>query len=842
MDLGRRGGPRSNREGKSPAGVRCRRFVAAFLVVCAPALAATGGEAREEGEMGGRTASDLGVPPSPDRAQLGQAEPTARTYDIPAGDLAPALNRFADESGLRLVYGAEIAQGVRTDGLRGSYTPEQALRLLLAGSGIRYRFADARTVTLEGAAAGPGGGAIPLDPIRVEGRSENPSGPVDGYVADVGRTGTKTATPLIETPQSITVITRDRLDAQDADTINEALRYVPGVLGEAFGFDSRVDFLQYRGFDEGGVGVFRDGLALRSRGFAEFRPELYGAERVEVLRGPASVLYGQGAPGGLLNVVTKQPTREAFGELEVEAGSFEHYEGKFDLGGPVYGTDSLSFRLTGLFRESGTQIDFIDDDRVFIAPALKWESQETQGRTSFTLLGHVQDDRTGATNQFLPASGTLDSNPNGTVPVDRFIGEQDFDEFDRTTFSAGYLFEHQFDETWTVRQNARYDDLKVDYKTVFGIGLLGDQRTLNRAPFRAEGDTGLVAVDNQAQAELVTGPAAHTLLFGVDYQYYDVDERQSSGSLLTIDLFDPDYGAEIPPLAAFRDTRIKQEQIGIYAQEQLKLYENLILTLGGRQDFVFTELDNQLAGSTEDNRDQEFSWRAGLVYLFDAGVAPYASYSESFLPVPDVDDSGDLFDPETGEQFEVGVKFQPPQSDSFVTVSAFHLTRQNVVTPDPGTPGRQSQTGEIRSRGFEFEALASFPFGLDLIAGYTFQDVEVTEDKDNEALEGNRPETVPEHLASLWADYTVPEGPLAGLGLGAGVRFKGSTFGDEENSFTVDEYVLVDAAVRYDWRNFSFAVNAQNLLDNRHVASCQSESACFYGIDQTFTGSISYRW
>ena len=794
--------------------------------------------------MGGRTASDLGVPPWPDRAQLGQAEPTARTYDIPAGDLAPALNRFADESGLRLVYGAEIAQGVRTDGLRGSYTPEQALRLLLAGSGIRYRFADARTVTLEGAAAGPGGGAIPLDPIRVEGRSENPSGPVDGYVADVGRTGTKTATPLIETPQSITVITRDRLDAQDADTINEALRHVPGVLGEAFGFDSRVDFLQYRGFDEGGVGVFRDGLALRSRGFAEFRPELYGAERVEVLRGPASVLYGQGAPGGLLNVVTKQPTREAFGELEVEAGSFEHYEGKFDLGGPVYGTDSLSFRLTGLFRESGTQIDFIDDDRIFIAPALKWESQETQGRTSFTLLGHFQDDRTGATNQFLPASGTLDSNPNGTVPVDRFIGEQDFDAFDRTTFSAGYLFEHQFDETWTVRQNARYDDLKTDYRTVFGGGLDADQRTLNRFPFVAEGDTRLVTVDNQAQVNFATGPAAHTMLFGVDYQYYDVDELTRFDFTITvpIDLFDPDYGADVPLPDVSADTNIEQHQVGLYAQEQLKLYENLVLTLGGRYDFVTTELNDQLTGLTEDNKDQEFSWRAGLVYLFDAGVAPYASYSESFLPIPDTDnDSGDLFDPETGEQFEVGVKFQPPQANSFVTLSAFHLTRQNVVTSDPDNPGAESQTGEVRSQGFEVEALASFPFGLDLIASYTFQDVEVTED-DDEALEGNRPETVPEHLASLWADYTVPEGPLAGLGLGAGVRFKGSTFGDEENSFTVDEYVLVDAAVRYDWRNFSFAVNAQNLLDNRHVASCQSESACFYGIDQTFTGSISYRW
>ena len=839
MGLGRRAGPQRMHGGDFLTGRWARDFGAVFFMAGALVLAASGSEAGDQEKPGDRTAEERSGSSPIDEVQLGQAEQTL-TYDIPAGSLANALNLFADESGIQLVYGTEIAEGLRTNGVRGDYTPEQALRLLLAGSGIRYRFADAKTVTLEGAAAQPDGGAIPLDPVRVEGRSENPFGPIDGYVANIGTTGTKTGTPLIETPQSITIITRDRLDAQDADTINEALRYVPGVLGEAFGFDSRVDFLQYRGLDEGGVGVFRDGLALRSRGFAEFRPDLYGAERVEVLRGPASVLYGQGAPGGLLNVVSKQPTREAFGELEVEAGSFDHYEGKFDLGGPIPGTDSLSFRLTGLFRESGTQIDFIDDDRVFIAPALKWESQETQGRTSFTLLGHFQDDSTGATNQFLPASGTLDSNPNGTVPVDRFTGEQDFDEFDRTTFAAGYLFEHQFDETWTIRQNARYDDLKTDYRTAFGVGLDADQRTLNRFAFTAEGDTGLVTVDNQAQVDFATGPAAHTVLLGLDYQYYDVDERQRSGAAPTIDLFDPDYGANVPTPAVFSDANIKQHQIGLYAQEQLKLYENLILTLGGRQDFVFTDLDDNFRGSTEDNKDQEFSWRAGLVYLFDAGIAPYASYSESFLPIPDTDDdSGELFDPETGEQFEVGVKFQPPESNSYVTVSAFHLTRQNVVTSS--TPGTQSQTGEVRSRGFEVEALASLPFGLDLLASYTFQDVEITED-DNEDEEGNRPQTVPEHLASLWADYNVQEGPLAGFGLGAGIRYKGSTFGDDRNSFTVDDYILVDAAVRYRWKDFVFAVNAVNLLDNRHVAACQGENACFYGVDQSFTGSVTFRW
>ena len=758
-------------------------------------------------------------------------------FNIPSQDLNAALLSFADTAGVQLFYDVSRVENLRSTAVRGDLTRQEALARLLDGTGIAFRFTDSSTVTLQPMTAEQGSGPQQLGPITVEARSESAIGPVDGYVANRSLTGTKTNTPLIETPQSISIITRDQLDDRDADTINEALRYTPGFQGEVFGNDSRVDFLRYRGFDEAGTGVFLDGLQLRSSAFAEFRPELYGAQRVEVLRGPASVLYGQSGAGGLVNLVTKRPTFEPFGEVELEAGSFDHFEGKADIGGPLAGLETLAFRLTGLFRDSDTQVDFVDDNRKFIAPALTFRPRED---TTLTILGRYQDDRTGSTNQFLPAEGTLDSNPNGTIPDRRFIGEPGFDGFDRTAYGIGYLLEHEVSTIWTFRQNARYDALEVDSKSVFGGGLQADQRTLNRFAFVANGDTDQFTVDTQAQADFVTGGAAHTLLLGVDYQRYEVDDFQRFGAAPSLDIFSPVYGAAFarPPVST--DANTVQDQVGLYAQEQLKIFEDLVVTVGGRHDFVFSEREDRLADTKSDQDDSEFSWRAGLVYLFDVGLAPYANYSRSFLPIVGTDGNGDAFEPETGTQYEVGVKYQPPGFNSSVTLAAFHITRENVRTPDPNNPLNQVQTGEVRSQGIEVEGTASFDFGLDLTAAYTFQDVEITES--NAGDEGNRPTLIPEHLASLWADYGVQTGPLAGLGIGGGVRYKGSTFGDAANSFKVDDFILVDAAIRYDWRDFTFALRADNLLDNRHVAGCSSGNACFYGTEQTIVASVRYRW
>ncbi|BCH21112.1 TonB-dependent siderophore receptor [Mesorhizobium sp. L-8-3] len=674
-----------------------------------------------------------------------------------------------------------------------------------------------------------------LEEITIRERIENAWGPVDGYVAHQSATATKTDTPLIETPQSISVVTADQMDAQSVESIGNALRYTAGVTGEQFGNDLRGFGLQIRGFGVSDEAFYKDGLRLKGTDFASFLAfDPYGAERLEILRGPSSVLYGQNSPGGIVNYVSKRPVDQTLREVEFSAGSFDRFQGQFDMGGKIDDLGVWTFRLTGLARDGDTHVDYVEDNRLFIAPALTWRPDAD---TSLTLLASLQKDNAGWGIQFLPASGTVKPNPFGRLPASRFVGEPDFDKYDLTLATIGYEFQHRFNETWQVRQNLRYAYLRNVQDGVFGSGLEPDGRTYNRYADEGRSQLGNFAVDNQAQADFDTGPVRHKLLMGLDYQYNDYSDWGTYADVDPIDIFDPVYGAPLPPLAVYQDSKNKQSQFGIYAQDQAKL-GNWALTAGGRYDWTNNETLDKLSGDTSEQADDAFTGRVGLVYLSDIGLAPYVSYSTSFLPELGTDASGNLFDPTTGEQYEVGVKYQPQGWNSFITLAAFDLTKENVVRYFGNDP---FQTGKIRSRGIEVEGVASFDSGLDVKLAYTYLDVSIRDD--SEGNEGNTPYGVPEHQASLWADYTIPTGQFEGLGFGAGVRYIGSTYGDDANSFKVPAVTLVDAALHYDWRDFQFKLAASNLFDEEYVASCFSEAfGCFYGETRKVTGSVKYRW
>jgi len=661
-----------------------------------------------------------------------------------------------------------------------------------------------------------------------------------GYVAEEISSGNKIGAPLTETPQSVSVITRDQLAAKGVDRLSEALRYTPGVQGETFGFEPRTTFLRFRGFDATTSGLYRNGLQLRNPSFAVgYSPEPYGAERVEVPRGPSSVLYGAGSPGGLVNFVSKRPTQEPFGEVVFEPGSNNRLQGKVDLSGPIDEDGTFSYRLTGVFREADTQVEHVPNDRLFFAPAVRWRPSDA---TTLTLLGRYQEDDT-RSSQRLPVSGTLEPNPNGALPVDRFLGEPDVDRYDREQWSIGYLFSQDIGSAWTFEQNLRYYSMGLDDVTVFGTDLQDDMRTLNRSLFESFGELDGIALDNQAQVDFATGEARHTFLLGVDVQHIDVGSEQNFGSAPPIDVFDPSFGSEVPEPAPFQDTEIDQRQIGVYAQDHVDLYDKWTLALNGRVDWARTETDRILAETQTEQDDTEFTGRVGLVYESDIGLAPYASYSESFLPSLGTDPDGEAFEPETGEQWEVGARYQPPGSNSYLTVALFDLTRENFLQTDPET-FQQMQTGEANSQGIEVEGVASFDFGLDVTASYTRQDVEITESV-NEAEEGDRPTQVREQMGTGWADYTLQDGPLAGLGLGAGVRYLGPSFGDTPNTLKAPGVTLADAAVHYDWEGIRLQMNVDNVFDNEHVASTFAsgpQDFATYGAERTITASIRYRW
>ena len=642
-----------------------------------------------------------------------------------------------------------------------------------------------------------------------------------GFVPSTLTAGSKIGARPLETPQSVSVITQDQLEVQDATTLAEALRYTPGIQGEAWGFEPRFTWLKVRGFDATQTGLYRDGLQLRNVNYAVgYNVEPYGMERIEVLRGPASVLYGAGSPGGVVSFASKRPTQVAQREVAIETGSFGRVQGQADLSGPVDPNGVLSYRLTGLVRDSDTQVEYVQNDRLFVAPAL---TLRPGASTSWTVLGHVQRDDTGA-SQALPIEGTLEDNALGEVPTDFFTGAPGVDQYDRNEWSASSLFEHRIGETWTLRQNTRYYRSDLDDVTVYATGLADDGRTLSRSVFGTYGSLDGLALDNSVRATVTSGAAQTTVLGGLDVQSVDVGLRQTFGGAPSLDLFAPDYDQAVDAPPDFADTQTQQTQTGVYLQGQLKWAERLVLSLNGRYDWARTETTNAMAdGAVTEQDDAAFTGRAGLVYITPLGIAPYASYAESFLPQIGLDADGQPFAPERGRQWEAGVKVQPEAWNGFFTVALFDLTRFDFLQYDP-TTFLQVQTGEVRSRGVEVEGVASLVSGLDVTAGFTALDVEIVESS-NEAELGQRPTQIPDLTASLWADYSVQGGPLDGLGLGAGVRHIGASFGDLPNTIEAPAATLADAAVYYDWDRVRLAVNVQNVFDDAYVASAFARSS-----------------
>jgi len=782
------------------------------------------------------TASATPAEPN-DMAQLAQANATLR-WDIPAQPLADALTGFGRRSGLQVTVDGALLRGLSTRGASGNLTPAQALDGLLAGTGLAWRFTGPSTVKVERPAAD--GAALTLDPISVTAGTETAWGPVDGVVAHRSATATKTDTPIARTPQTILVVTRDQMDAQGAQTVPQALRYTSGVLTDRNGADQRTDYLFSRGF---ALDQYLDGLRLLSGTWAIPQIDSFGLERVEVLKGPASVLYGQASPGGLASLVTKRPLDDAQHEIQLQGGTFDRVQGAVDLTGPLDDEGRFLYRFVALGRDADTQIDQTKARRLYVAPSFTWKPGDD---TSFTLLSSYTHDPFSGAYYKLPAVGTVLDNPNGRIPEDFYSGDRTFDRQERTQYSVGYALDHRLDDIFTLRQNARYMRIEGDYKILVVGNLQADQHTINRSAYAATEDTDALTLDNQLEAKFDTGIAGHTVVGGVDYQRTFNDRTDAFGGAPSIDYLNPVYGQAIADPSPFLSHEQDIRQIGLYLQDQIDIGA-LSLVFGGRQDWAESETDDKLGGGRTKQEDDAFTGRVGLLYSFDNGIAPYVSWSESFQPVTGTDFGGNPFEPTTGTQYEIGVKVEPPGWNSLLTLSAYTLKQQNVPTADPVNTFFQVQTGEIETRGIEAELKSNPLDGLNLIAAYAFLDSEVT--KSNDGIEGNVPVYQPRHTASLWGDYTIQDGALAGLGGGGGARYVGETWGDAANTFEVPDYWLFDAVLRYDLGGLgpmldgaSLAVNATNLFDKRHVTECQNINTCYYGTGRTVYATLKYRW
>ncbi len=698
---------------------------------------------------------------------------------------------------------------------------------------------------------------------------ESAWGPAATIAARQSATGTKTDTPIQKVPQSISVVTAEEMALHQPKSVKEALSYTPGVAVGTRGASNTYDYLIIRGFAADGQSQnnYLNGLKMQGNFYNDAVIDPYMLERAEIMRGPVSVLYGKSSPGGLLNMVSKRPTTEPLKEVQFKAGTDSLFQTGFDFSDALDDDGVYSYRLTGLARSANAQQKGSEEQRYAIAPAFTWRPDD---KTNFTFLSYFQNEPETGYYGWLPKEGTVEPLPNGKrLPTDFNVGEKNNTDSRNETMS-GYSFDHEFNDTFTVRQNLRFAQNKVSQKSVYGYGMCSDPlyssnpssspcanvpqsqwgHTLTRQYVIDNEKLENFSVDTQLQSKFATGSVDHTLLTGVDFMRMrnDIDSWFGyAGSVAPSDIYnldrsDFDFGAHPNPSGPYR-VLLKQKQTGLYVQDQAQ-WDKVLVTLGGRYDWADQSSFNRDYGNKSERDDKEFTWRGGVNYLFDNGVTPYFSYSESFEPASQTDANGDLFAPSKGKQYEVGVKYVPEDRPIVVTGALYQLTKTNNLMADPNGSLFSVEGGEIRARGVELEAKAALSASVNLVGSYTYTDAEYTTDTN---YKGNTPAQVPKHMASLWADYTFFDGPLSGLTLGTGGRYTGSSYGDPANSFKVGSYTVVDALVRYDLARVGMAgsnvaLHVNNLFDREYVASCFNTYGCFWGAERQVVATATFRF
>ncbi|ANE74255.1 TonB-dependent siderophore receptor [Dickeya solani] len=680
---------------------------------------------------------------------------------------------------------------------------------------------------------------------------ESVTAPLKGMVAKESASGTKTSTPLIKTPQSVTVVTRDQMDAQAVSSVSDALNYSSGVVTNYRGSSNRNDEVIARGFRY--VPKFLDGLSfgLSGQGAALGKIDPWLLERVELVHGPASVLYGQVNPGGLINMTSKRPTAETIRKVQFSAGNQHLGEAAFDFGGALNDDKTLLYRLDGI---ASTKHEFVKDskqERIAVAPSLTWLPNPD---TSFTLLSIYQNDPEAGFRNFLPAYGTAFETTSGYIPYDLNISDPNYHQSKRELGSFGYIFDHSFNDVFSFTQNFRYSQLKEKYKyLVYTTGGTATNTTLSRRQQREETQTDEMGWDNQLKAKFATGDVTHTAIGGLDYKWQqkDYDYWRNGGNQYNFDWANPSYGGSYlvddSQLSLTQSYKKKLDQVGVYLQDQME-WNQWNLLLSGRHDWSEIRTLDRTTSTTTQQNDSKFTGRAGLLYAFDNGISPYVSYSTSFEPNLDSGAPGTpAFKPTTGEQKEVGVKFQPKGSNTLLTVSLFDITQKNITSYNSVTQYNE-QIGKVKSKGVETEAHTQLTPEISLMAAYTYTDA-VTKESYTASQINKAPSAIPRHSASAWGSYSFQNGPLKGVTLGTGARYIGSTYGDNAEGFKVPAYTLYDAMARYELgslasqlKGAAVQLNINNLTDKHYVASCSGTTACFYGSGRTVVATVSYSW
>ncbi len=663
---------------------------------------------------------------------------------------------------------------------------------------------------------------------------------------DTASSGSKTDTPITKLPQALTVVTAEAYLAQGAISISDTLNYVAGVTANPYGADTRVDGGFIRGLSPL---QYRDGMRDLYSFYASIRSDPYNFSRIEVVRGPASSLFGSGALGGLINMVSKTPEMRTGGEVSLRYGSHDRKELLADVQGQL--GDSLGARLVARVRDSGTQVNFVPDDRVVIAPSLRWQPSS---RTDIQLIGLYQEDDGGSTAQFLPNVGTILPNPNGKLKNSLFIGKPGWDRYDGRLLQGTALVNHEFSDTIRLNLKGRYIDSDLTYLThypdsysnpanpyldpaqhIIGLYADGSYARLN-----------IFSTDNNIQFDFNTGAnIKHVLLAGIDYSWNHV-RKEGGFAYETIDIYNIDYaalsnfGGGIPTaanaggalyLGAFPDDTA-QKALGFYVQDQIEFWEKVSVVLGARRDRV----RNKTAGTPAEVA-KATTYRAGVIAEVLPGVSPFLSYTESFDPISGAASNGRAFKPKAGRQYEGGIKFHPTKQ-ILVTAAVYDIQESGRPVDDPSTPNPtdQRQAGKTTSKGFDIEASWIAPGNFELLLNYGHNKVQ---EIDPVFGPSGQLDNVPKESASVWASKVMTLGPDLSLKLGGGVRYNAS---NDSGTIRTPSYTLVDAIVDLRWQQWGLTINATNLLNKKYYAACLSRGDCFIGAERNIMATITRRF
>ncbi len=662
----------------------------------------------------------------------------------------------------------------------------------------------------------------------------------DGYRT----TGTKSQLMPMEAPMSYEIYDSELLALRQADTVNQALRYVTGITPESRATVTIFDQYTIRGFQS--YRNFYDGLPLQYNGLWNLAPQVdvFATQGVEVLKGPTSVLYGSAPPGGMINQTAKQPLGDPATQVRVRTGSHDLAELGVDSTGPL--TDDLDYRMIALFRQQDGQQKTTEEERRLLAPSLTWHMSDS---TSLNLNLYYQDDPKLTPSTPLPALGTVHRASYGWLDADAYAGDRNWGGVDRTITMAGYKFNHAFTDDLTFLQNFRYTEGELFQENSYNNGLADDGRTLLRSAYFTDEDQEGFVVDNQLAWNLNTAAVEHRLLLGAEYRTLDADIHY--GDTLgfdtpSLDLGNPDHDQFDPsalPFDSYTEKHaIEQDQLGIYLQDEIR-WRNLTVVAGARWDSYESEDQARIsylgspASSTTEIDQEEVTARASAMYHFDNGLSPYINYSESFEPTSGVNSlTGEPFEPTTANQIEAGVKYSDYRTN--VTFAWFDLRKENVVVNTPDFLER-TQTGEVGSEGVELNVDTRLTERLALTANYTWLDVEVLDNPLDPSRVGNNPVWVADQQASLWASFQATEA----LSLSGGVRYVGESAMDAANTDTVPSYTLADLAI--DWQInpvYRVALSVNNVFDETYVGACFDASNCWMGIERSTELTLSARF